>query len=191
MKPKRIVRLFGLFFSLPLTLLLLAITYSKTQTRQAEAHKDMLTKSIGSLSAAAGVYAQEHGSHLPPAAEWERELQPTTGPIPLALPHMPGGAGSRIAMNHALAGRRLDTLAHPAQAILFFETTKTTPNACDDLTSLLPSGDPSPLLFGFADGHIEDVPAANRAEILVRSQEACKEIASSPKSHSATLPGKR
>jgi hypothetical protein len=177
MKSKRIVRLFGLFFSLPLTLLLLAMTYNKTQSRQIEAHKDMLTKSIGSVTAAVSVYAQEHGNRLPPAANWEQALQPNTGPIPLDLPHAPGGVGNRIAMNQALAGRQLNTISRPAQAILFFESTTTTPNACDDLTSLVPSGDPSLLLFGFADGHIEDVPTARREETLARSQEACKETA--------------
>ena len=185
MKSKSKLRLFGLFFSLPLTLLLLVLTYNKLQATQAEAHNDMLTKSIGSVSAAAGVYAQEHGNRLPPAADWERELQPNTGPIPLDLPHIPKGAGRRIALNHALAGRRIDTLAHPEQAILFYESTTTAPNACDDLTSLVPSGDPSPLLFGFADGHIEDMPPAHREETLARSREACKEIApASPTSHS-------
>ena len=169
------MRFFGLFVSLPLSLIFLAMAFNQNRSRQIEIHKDMLTKSIGALDAAVSLYAQEHHNLLPAAVNWEQELQPNTGPIPLALPLMPGGAGKRIAMNRALAGRRLDTIATPSQAILFFESTATTPSACDDLTSLVPASDPSPLVFGFADGHIEEIlPVSNRKEALARSLKACK-----------------
>lgn len=175
MKLKSKVRLFSLFVSLPLSLIFLAMAFSQGRSRRIEAHKDMLTKSIGALDAAVSLYAQEHHNLFPAAANWEQELQPNTGPIPLELPIMPGGKGRRIAMNRALAGRQLETIAKPAQAILFFESTATTPSACDALTSLVPADDPSPLVFGFADGHIEEIlPVANRKEALARSVEACK-----------------
>ena len=175
MKRKSKIRFFGLFVSLPLSLLLLVMAFSQNRSRQIEAHKDLLTKSIGALDAAVMLYAQEHGNRLPPANDWEQALQPNTGPIPLELPRMPGGAGVRIAMNRALAGRQLEDIAKPAQAILFFESTATSPSACDALTSLVPTGDPSPLLFGFADGHIEEIlPVSQRPTVLARNQEACK-----------------
>lgn len=177
MKAKSIIRNFGLFFSLPATLILLGLTYKQTQERQSIAHRDVLTKTIGTLGAAATLYAKEHDNHLPPGESWEQVLRPDAGNIPLQVPVLPGGAGKRVAMNKKLAGRSLDTIKDPSAAILFYESTATVPSPVDDLTSLVPPGDPSPLILGFADGHIEEfVKPSEREQVLARSLEACKEI---------------
>ncbi len=175
MKRKSIVRWFGLFVSLPVSLILLVMAYTRNRDRQIELHQDILRQTIGTLDAAAIVYAKEHGNHLPPAENWEQVLRPDTGNIPIQVPIMPGGAGKRVAMNSALVGRSLESIGKPADAILFYESTATTASPVDELTSLVPVGDPSPLLFGFADGHIEEVtPPSRRGDVLARSREACK-----------------
>lgn len=167
------LRLFGLFFSLPLSALLLANAYSRLQERKADEHRAALTQSLGSLCAVASLYAQENGNRLPPADTWQTALTRETGPLPLRLPAAPGGKSTCIAMNRVLQGRRLDRIAKPSQAILFFESTSAGPNACDALESLVSADEARPLVFGFADGHIEEiVPATRRADIVARSQAA-------------------
>ena len=176
-RPKRMsrLRLFGLFFSLPLSALLIANAYSRLQERKADEHRAALTQSLGSLCAAASLYAQENGDRLPPADTWQAALARETGPLPLRLPANPGGKSTCIALNRALQGRRLDSIAKPSQAILFFESTSAGPNACDALESLVSADEARPLMFGFADGHIEEiVPATLRADVLARSQTACQ-----------------
>lgn len=158
--------MFGLFVSLPLSLLLLGSAYTRDRTRKVEAHDEALKQRIGSLCNAAMLYAVAHDSNLPSAEHWVQDLQTETGSLSLALPHTPGGTGRSIAMNRALANVSLKTLPHPERAILFFESTSPAPGACDNLQSLIPVGDPGPLLFGFADGHLEDFPSSKRAEVL-------------------------
>lgn len=168
-KRKRWIRLFGLFVTLPASLLLLGSAFTHDRTRRVDAHDDALKERIGSLTHAAMLYAAAHDGKLPTAEHWVQDLQTETGALPLTLPPTPGGAGRSVAMNRALADASLNTLPHPERAILFFESTSPAPGACDTLQSLVPVGDPGPLLFGFADGHLEDFPASQRAEVLSHS----------------------
>ena len=176
------LRLFGLFFSLPLSALLLANAYSRLQDRKADEHRSALTQSLGALCAAASLYAQENGSRLPAADNWQAALAGETGPLPAQLTPVPGGKPTTIALNRALQGRRVDSIARPSQVILFFESTSLAPNACDPLDSLVPDEQARPLMFGFADGHIEEiVPATRRQEILARSTAALQAAPAAPK----------
>ena len=170
-KRKRWIRLFGLFVTLPISLLLLASAYTRDRTRKVDAHNEALKQGIGSLCNAAMLYATSHEGKLPSAEHWVQDLQLETGKLSLILPPMPGGAGHSIAMNRAFAGRNLKDLPHPENAILFFESTSPGTGDCDHLQSLVPPGDPSPLLFGFADGHLEDFPANQRGTVLNRAKE--------------------
>ena len=109
-------------------------------------------RNVVQLAGAALLYAQEHDGRLPDADKWTDELKPYLPDQAVftcpAAPQLEGG----YAMNQALSGVKLDTLANPAEAILFFDSDlgKRNAAAVPARASLRDRGGAN---CSFADGH--------------------------------------
>jgi prepilin-type processing-associated H-X9-DG protein len=106
---------------------------------------------VKQLTAAALKYAQDHGGALPTANKWTDQLQPyLPDKAVLKCPAFPQQEYG-YAMNQALSGLKLDAVAKPAEAILFFDSEQGTRNA-----AAAPAGGwrhPGGMVCGYVDGH--------------------------------------
>ncbi len=156
-----------IFFTLPLTVLLLWLAAGQFATNQLREHREGAAEVARGLAIAVQLYVEDHHGFFPPADRWEEDLRPYLGTVPLTVPRTQGAYGRRYAMNRALTGRKLAEIAVPAKVIVFYESTSGAANATDDFTSLIPANDPDRLILVYADGHTED--NSNNASIRERA----------------------
>lgn len=109
---------------------------------------------LSQLALAALIYTQDHDGRLPDAEQWVDDLFPYVANA--AIFKCPGAPDLEYgyAMNEALSGRQLQSLAAPAEAVLFFDSDLGKRNAAAGLEAL---AKPGRHLGGynccFADGH--------------------------------------
>lgn len=122
--------------------------------QETRAQAQACLSNLSQLALAALIYAQDHDGRLPDADQWVDEIFPyaKNGEIfkcP-AAPDLEYG----YAMNEALSGEQVQTLAAPAQAVLFFDSDLGKRNAAAGPEAL---AKPGRHLGGhnccFADGH--------------------------------------
>ena len=148
----------GLFLlALPFIALIAAIAVPAFVTARGKAQATMSMSNLKQLSMAAQVYAVERDGALPPPTGWPQELRKFYGSDQVLKDPACRDGGRAYAMNAALRGMRLDSIANRGRTVLFFACAPGAPPAGGP--ELLP---PKPRyrsghIIAFCDEHIESV----------------------------------
>ncbi|HEY3398178.1 MAG TPA: H-X9-DG-CTERM domain-containing protein [Armatimonadota bacterium] len=119
---------------------------------QAKAEQNDCMSNLKQIMLGALMYANDHGQRLPDAAKWMDELMPyVKNELIFKDPAAPELAYG-YAMNVAFSGVKLDTLALPAETVIFFDSALGTRNAAGGAAAvaLRHNGGAN---YAFADGH--------------------------------------
>jgi prepilin-type processing-associated H-X9-DG protein len=120
------------------------------------------------LSTAMVTYSMEYDDRLPPASDWigAMEQQQDIDYDPLTW-HPADDAEVRIlAMNGQLDGKRFADIRNPSRTVLLFEVTPGSPmSGGPELLAPQPRYRGRGYVVLFADGHVENVPPADLAQL--------------------------
>ena len=148
----------GLFLlALPFIALIAAIAVPAFVTARGTAQATMSMSNLKQLSMAAQVYAAERDCALPSPTGWPQELRKFYGSDQVLKDPACRDGGRAYAMNAALGGMRLDSIANLGRTVLFFDCAPGSPPGGGP--ELLPPAPRHPEGHNivFCDGHVEAV----------------------------------
>ncbi len=174
-QPKKHKRLRAWMFTLPITVLLLIASAFQWYHRQVDMHEDAELVTAHALGAALSLYLTDNHDTLPPASNWETNLERLAGNPPLKIPGAPLHDGAGFAMNANAAAVPLSKLVAPGKFIFAYESTKAVFNTIgsfQDAAGL--HGRQLPLVI-FADGSVARLSPQEFQEAIAASNAQIKE----------------
>lgn len=138
------------------------------QTASVASQRMIMQSHISLLCHATLAYVAGNEDRFPPPDTWPQALKDAkviSDDSVLTDPQDPA-AGRVIAMNAALAGKKLSDLRQQGETVLFFECAPGAPPAGGAANLPPEPRDQAGYVIGFCDGHVETVPKDNLGRLI-------------------------
>lgn len=152
-----------LLVAITAAMLLPALARAKSKAEQIQC-----VNHVKQLAVSVMLYANDHDGRLPDADRWCDQIQVYLGNAAQSVLLCPAGNPAdrcHYALNAGLSGAELNRLGNPAQTVLFVETEGGWNTSGGPELLATPSRHRGPRVVGFADGHVETVPASREGNL--------------------------
>lgn len=149
----------------PITAAMLLPALAKAKSR---AEHIQCVNHVKQLAVSVMLYANDHDGRLPDADRWCDQVQVYLGNTSQSVLLCPAGNPAdrcHYALNAELSGAELNRISSPAQTVLFVETEGGWNTSGGPELLAKPSRHRGPRVVGFADGHVEMVPASRLSNL--------------------------